>query len=308
MNSSIDLSWFEAQRPRLFALAYRMLASASEAEDVVQDAWLRLAAVRQEHIASPAALVTTVVTRLCLDRLKSARATREQYVGPWLPEPVLTSEQSPDALAERAESVTLAFLLLLETLTAEERAVFVLKELFEFEHGEIAPILGHSAANSRQLLHRAKAKVRDLRRHDGPTADARRAIAERFARALQSGDAHVLTELLAADCDLVSDGGGKAAAARRPLYGRDEVLKLLVGLERSARAMGLAAAVTVEVATVNTEAAIIIRLEGRLDGVFVLTAEHDRITHIRVVRNPDKLSYLDRQLRSDRTPLHTHFQ
>ena len=305
MTNTMDLTWFEAQRPRLFALAYRMLASASEAEDVVQDAWLRLGSVTHHQIESPAALVTTIVTRLCLDRLKSARATREQYVGPWLPEPVLTSEQSPDALAERAESVTLAFLLLLETLTAEERAVFVLKELFEFEHTEIASMLGLSAANCRQLLHRAKAKVREVRREHGPTGHARRAIAERFAHALQSGDAQILTELLAADCDLVSDGGGKAAAARRPLLGRDDVLKLLVGLERSARAMGLAAAITVDIATVNSEPAIIIRLENRLDGVFVLTVVDDHITNIRVVRNPDKLSYLERQLSSDATPLKT---
>jgi RNA polymerase sigma-70 factor (ECF subfamily) len=296
MTDPIDYEWFQSERSRLFAIAYRMLATASDAEDVVQDAWLRLAAVDRRTVESPQALATTIVTRLCLDRLKSARSRREQYVGPWLPEPVLTDDTSPDALLERAESVTLAFLLLLDTLSAEERAVFVLKELFEFDHTEIGRMLGVTPANSRQLLHRAKAKVREQRTSTREAVDARRAVAERFARALHDGNADVLTQLLTADCVLVSDGGGKAAAARRPLHGRDDVLRLLVGLRRSAEAMGLAGAVSLHLATVNAEAAVVVRLHGKVDGVFVLSIADERITNLRVIRNPDKLAFLARQL------------
>ena len=292
----VDHEWFQAERPRLFALAYRMLASASEAEDVVQDAWLRLAVVDRGTIGSPQALATTIVTRLCLDRLKSARSQREQYVGPWLPEPVLTSDDSPHTLAERAESVTLAFLLLLDTLSAEERAVFVLKELFEFDHAEVAEMLGVSAANSRQLLHRAKDKVRKGKTATHQAAKVRRDLAQQFAHALQNGDAAQLTQLLAADCVFVSDGGGKVAAARRPLYGRDDVLKLLLGLRRTAEATGLANAISIEFATVNAEPGVVLRVNGQIDGVWVLTIGEDGITNIHVVRNPDKLVFLGRQL------------
>src|SRR3954463_11270088 len=151
---------FNTDRPLLFSIAYRMLGSASDAEDVLQEAWLRYRGADQSSIRSPKAFATTIVTRLCLDRLKSARATREEYIGPWLPEPVLTSEiASPDVVAERAESVTLAFLVVLEKLSPEERAVFLLKEIFEYEHAEIADMLGMSTGNSRQMLHRAKARL-----------------------------------------------------------------------------------------------------------------------------------------------------
>src|SRR5262245_25601053 len=147
-----DSEIFQSHRPLLFSIAYRMLGSASDAEDVVQDAWLRYRGASAGEIRSPKGLATTIVTRLCLDRLKSARTAREQYVGPWLPEPVLTPAiEAPDAMLQRSETVTLAFLVLLETLAPEERAVFLLKEVFEYDHGEIAAMLGISVANSRQL-------------------------------------------------------------------------------------------------------------------------------------------------------------
>src|SRR5678815_140619 len=153
----MDKDVFNTDRPLLFSIAYRMLGSASDAEDVLQDAWLRYRGADHSGIRSPKAFATTIVTRLCLDRLKSARATREEYIGPWLPEPVLTSEiESPHVVAQRAESVTLAFLVLLEKLSPEERAVFLLKEVFEYEHAEIADMLAISTENSRQILHRAK--------------------------------------------------------------------------------------------------------------------------------------------------------
>jgi RNA polymerase sigma-70 factor (ECF subfamily) len=311
-----DLESFQAQRPRLFAIAYRMLGSASDAEDVLQDAWVRFTTAGTRDVRSPQSFAATIVTRLCLDRLKSARAKREEYVGPWLPEPVLTTgDETPHVLAERSESVTIAFLVLLETLSAEERAVFLLKEVFAYEHAEIAHMLGTTAANSRQLFHRAKSRLRLTPEHVSvprPTAgrtrsaqieteraregDARRAVAARFAQAFQSGDALQLTQLLAADVTFVADGGGKVSAARRPLAGRDDVLKLLVGIHRSAHATGVASRVTLHVTDVNSEAAIVLRVGGQLDGVFVLSIEAGIVAGIRVVRNPDKLAYLNRQL------------
>ena len=230
----MDQDVFKDDRPRLFSIAYRMLGSASDAEDVLQDAWLRYSGADSSSIRSPGAFATTIVTRLCLDRLKSARAKREEYIGPWLPEPVLTSElESPAEKLERAESVTLAFLVLLEKLSPEERAVFLLKEIFEYDHSEVADMLGTTADNSRQLLHRAKARLAEGRPRLTGTAQSRRAVAERFARAFSAGDSAGLTALLTTGVEMWSDGGGKASAARRPLIGRDQVLNFLIGLHRS---------------------------------------------------------------------------
>jgi RNA polymerase sigma-70 factor (TIGR02957 family) len=298
-----DLQFFQAERPRLFSIAYRMLGSATDAEDVVQDAWVRFNSAEATDLRSPRAFAATIVTRLCLDRLKSARAKREQYIGPWLPEPVLTDgSETPDVRAERAESVTLAFLVLLESLSAEERAVFLLKEVFDYEHAEIADMLGTTAPNSRQLLHRAKAKVRhtDGRPEAAHAPEAHRELAARFAEAFQAGDATRLTELLAADVSFVSDGGGKVASARRPLAGRDQVLKFLVGLHRTARITGIASQITGAVTEVNHEPALVVHIAGQLDGVFVLSIEDGAVASIRVVRNPEKLVFLNRQLNSTR--------
>jgi RNA polymerase sigma factor (sigma-70 family) len=311
-----ELKLFQEQRPRLFSIAYRMLGSASDAEDVLQDAWVKFDRAQTDELRSPQAFATTIVSRLCLDRLRSARARREEYVGPWLPEPVLTGNApTPDLLAERSESVTLAFLLLLEVLTAEERAVFLLKEIFDYEHSEIAEMLGITSANSRQLFHRAKERVGKIspanfalgRTEAGtPLAhvatetnhelEARHDVAARFAQAFRSGDALQLTELLAADVRFTADGGGKVSAARRPLAGREEVLNFLVGLYRTAQASGIASQVTLSVLEVNSQPALVLRIGGELDGVFVLSIEEGTIWGIQVIRNPDKLVYLKRQL------------
>jgi RNA polymerase sigma-70 factor (ECF subfamily) len=288
-----DLESFQQQRPLLFSIAYRMLGSASEAEDVLQDAWLRLSASNTD-IRSPQAFAATVVTRLCLDRLKSARATREEYVGPWLPEPVLTDE-GPETRAQRSESVTLAFLVLLETLSPEERAVFLLKEVFDYEHAQIAEMLGTTPSNSRQLFHRAKERVR--LKPDPAPARISRSIAEQFARAFQAGDTDRLRAMLAADVSFTSDGGGKVSAARRPLNGREEVAHLLAGFRRTAITQGIAGRASLSITEVNAEPAMILRMDGQVDGVWVLSVdEADTITGIRVVRNPDKLAYIARQL------------
>jgi len=288
---------FHTDRPLLFSIAYRMLGSATDAEDVLQDAWLRYRGVDQATIRTPKALATTIVTRLCLDRLKAARHTREEYVGPWLPEPVLTGDTGdPETTLARAESVTLAFLVLLETLTPEERAVFLLKDVFDYGHADIAAMLETTAENSRQLLHRAKDKLAQGRPRLTGTPESRRAVAERFARAFVSGDGSALTALLAADVGMWSDGGGKAIAARRPLLGRDDVIRFLTGIRRTAQARGWMDDASLDLDEVNVEPALILRIEGRLESVFVLSIDGDTITGIRVVRNPDKLSHIGRQL------------
>jgi len=293
----MDKDVFKDDRPRLFSIAYRMLGSASDAEDVLQDAWLRYSGAESSSIRSPQAFATTIVTRLCLDRLKSARAKREEYIGPWLPEPVLTSElQSPAAKLERAESVTLAFLVLLEKLSPEERAVFLLKEIFEYDHSEVAEMLGTTADNSRQLLHRAKARLAEGRPRLTGTAQSRRAVAERFARAFSAGDSAELTALLTTGVEVWSDGGGKASAARRPLVGREQVLNFLIGLHRAAHATGVARDVSFGIEDVNSEPAIVLRVGARLESVFVFSVEGDAICGIRVVRNPVKLARIDRRL------------
>ena len=273
-----------------------MLGSASDAEDVVQDAWLRYRGAND--VRSPRAFAATIVTRLCLDRLKSARASREEYVGPWLPEPILTTAagpgpsavEGPDVTLQRSESVTLAFLVMLETLSPEERAVFLLREVFDYAHDEIAETLGVSAANSRQLYHRAKERIRNR----GPRSDvaapaSQREVLLRFTEALKNGDAGALTDLLTEDVGFWSDGGGKVAAARRPLVGRAEVLNFLVGLHRTAIAHGAYADASLVLAEVNDEPALLIRVGGRLESVFVLSVAEGRITALRVARNPDKL-------------------
>jgi RNA polymerase sigma factor (sigma-70 family) len=302
-----DSDLFEAHRPLLFSIAYRMLGSASDAEDVLQDAWLRLRSAAAEQVRSPKALAATVVTRLCLDRLKSARATREEYIGPWLPEPVLTSgAETPDVLAQRSESVTLAFLLLLETLSPEERAVFLLKEVFDYDHADIAETLGTTAANSRQLLHRAKEKLRaadDTHRLEAASARAgatyaSRDVAERFAAAFSAGDASSFAQLLTEDVSFVSDGGGKVSAARRPLAGRDTVVHFLVGVVRGARATGLARRAAVTPVEVNGEPAVAVRVDRQLDSIYVLSPRAGGVASIRVIRNPEKLAFIARQLAS----------
>jgi RNA polymerase sigma-70 factor (ECF subfamily) len=295
---TMDDDVFRTDRPLLFSIAYRMLGSATDAEDVLQDAWLRYRGAGQAAVVrSPRALATTIVTRLSLDRLKSARAKRETYIGPWLPEPVLTSEvDAPDAMTERAESVTLAFLVLLEKLSAEERAVFVLKDVFDYDHAEIAEILGTTPANSRQLLHRAKAHLAGNRPRLSGTVESRRAVAEQFARAFATGDGSTLTALLTQDVEFWSDGGGRVSAARRPLIGRDQVVDFLVGLHRTAQRMELIGDASLAFEEINFEPGLVLRVGGKLESIFVLSVDRGAITAIRAVRNPDKLERIDRRL------------
>jgi RNA polymerase sigma-70 factor (ECF subfamily) len=294
--TEVDL--FQSHRRQLFAVAYRMLGSASDAEDVVQDAWLRFSAARPSDLRSPQAYLTTIVTRLCLDRLKAARSAREEYIGPWLPEPMLTDERrEPEQSLALAESLTLAFMVLLETLSPEERAVFLLREVFDHEYDDIAAMLETTPANCRQLFHRAKTRLAERRPRFRGAADRKRPLVGRFVNALRDGDDEALTSVLAEDVGFWSDGGGKVLAARRPVFGRDSVVQVLVGIRRTAPSSGIPLdAVTVDVVEVNHDPALVLRVAGRIDSVYTLSIEDDAIAAIRIVRNPDKLRFLDRQL------------
>lgn len=281
---------FEARRGRLFGLAYRMLGSADEAQDVVQDAFLRWNGADQAAIAAPSAWLAKVVTNLALTRLGSARARRERYVGPWLPEPVITSDVTlgPHDAAELRETVSMALLTLMERLTPRERAVFVLREAFGHRYGEIAEILDLSEANCRQLRHRAGRRLAGRRRFH-PDVGRWRELVERFLAAARDGDVGELERMLAADVTVWSDGGGRAPAARRPVVGRDRVTRLLVGV---ARGLGDA---RLEAAEVNAAPAVVGWHGDRVFIVVVLEVSGGRVAALRAVSNPDKLRFLRRQ-------------
>ena len=283
----------------LLGLAYRMLGSIAEAEDVVQDAWLRWHQAERETVRDPGAFLHRIVTRLCLDRLKSCRTTREEYIGPWLPEPVLTGGRpEPERSLVLAESLTLAFMVLLDALSPQERAVFLLREVFEYSHAEIASFLNSSEASCRQLFHRAKERLATGGSRSGRSREEKRKLAERFVSAMRGGDRSELTQVLAADVGFWSDGGGRVVAAKRPVLGKQAVVDLLLGIRRTALASAGKAlqSISVEMVEVNYEPAMLVRVDGRLDSVYVCSIAGDAIAGIRVVRNPDKLVYIRRQL------------
>ncbi|MBW4718573.1 RNA polymerase sigma-70 factor [Saccharothrix sp. SC076] len=286
---------FEAQRPRLFALAYRLLGVAAEAEDAVQDTFLRWSAVDRAGVVAPAAWLAKVLTNLCLNRLTSARARRERYVGPWLPEPVLTDDAAlgPLESVEQRESVSLALLVLLERLTPAERAVFVLREAFGYTHREVADVLDVSEAASQQLHRRARAHVdRARRRFDADPVRGER-IARRFLAAARTGDLADLERLLAADVVAWADGGGKVTAARQPVRGAAKVARYLAGW------MGRPVPdLEITVREVNGEPGIVAVVGGRLSGVMALEVVDGRVTAVRTVVNPDKLAHAEGRLRA----------
>jgi RNA polymerase sigma-70 factor, ECF subfamily len=284
---------FQSYRPLLFSIAYRMTGSASEAEDIVQDSYLRYRAAAQGEIRSLKSYLSTIVTHLSIDHLKSARAQREQYIGSWLPEPILTGDGAAAALqsVEQRESLATAFLVLLESLSPQERAVFLLREVFEYEYAEIAQMLGLSQANCRQLLHRAQARLAERRRRFEPSREAQQRLLDRFLRAAQEGDLAALTEALAEDVVSWSDGGGKVSAARNPIHGRESVIRLLAGLTRK-----WSADLRVELAEVNGAPAMLLFSGARLWQVTSFEIVDDRIQSLQAVLNPDKLAYIQRQL------------
>ena len=281
---------FQSYRPLLFSIAYRMTGSASEAEDIVQDSYLRYQATEPGEIRSLKSYLSTIVTRLSLDHLKSARVQREQYIGPWLPEPLLTGDSALQSVEQR-ESIATAFLVLLETLSPHERAVFLLREVFEYEHAEIAEMLGLSAANCRQLFHRAQTRLAERRRRFEPAREVQQRLLARFLQACRQGDIAALTETLAEDVVSWSDGGGKVSAARQPVFGRENVIRLVIGLLRKAPTD-----LRVEVAEVNGRLAIILFTGARLWYVCSVEIVNDRVQALQAVLNPDKLAYIQRQI------------
>lgn len=223
---------FIACRPRLLGIAYGLLGELTEAEDVAQDAWLRWEQADAEAVRNPEAFLVTVTTRLALDRLRSARVRREVYVGPWLPEPLLTDPETPEAVAIEAERLDLALLGALERLNPVERAVLVLRDVFDLEYAEIADILDRTPANVRQIAKRGRDHAGDTSRRRTVAEEERKRLADAFFLAAASGDVDQIRDLLAADAIMYSDGGGVVTAARKPIYGADKVARFMVGVQR----------------------------------------------------------------------------
>lgn len=280
----------DAVRRRAFAVAYRMLGSVAEADDVAQEAVLRLSRAG-EPIDEPAAWVTTVATRLSIDVLRLARVRRETYVGPWLPEPLVEDVAAgPSAEVELMDTVSQAFLVLLERLSPLERAAFLLREVFDYDYSRIAEVLGRSEASCRQLVTRARRHVQADRPRFDPDAAARTRLLERFLEATRDGDLDGLERLLAEDAVMVADGGGKVSAARRPLLGAARIARVMVGITRTQHRHG---AVDVEPVTVNGQPGRVLRgSDGRISDVLSIDVVDGRIQAVRVVRNPDKLAHL----------------
>jgi RNA polymerase sigma-70 factor (ECF subfamily) len=273
---------FEAHRPLLFSIAYRMLGSASEAEDVLQDAWIRARQDEAADVRSPRAYLTTIVTRLCIDHLRSAERTRMEYPGPWLPEPVAAPNQESAALAS---SLTTAFLVLLEQLAPTERAVFLLREVFELDFGEIARIVGKSDANTRQILTRARGRLRAA--HPRFTVSRRESeeIVRRFRDACATGNLDELMAVLHTDATFVADGGGKAVAAPHPLLGADRIAEFVIDLVGKTRWLES----DPQIVTINGTPGLLLRHPTLGNGTYSFAIADGRIRAIYVVRNPDKL-------------------
>ncbi len=275
-------------RRLLFAIAYRMLGSVADAEDVVQDAYLRWQDAPRDDIESPKAFLSTVVTRLCIDHLRSARVRREEYVGMWLPEPLVGAVE-PDVadVAALNESLSTAFLLLLERLSPLERAIFLLHDVFAYEYVEIAPIVGKSVDYCRQLVKRARGHLTAERPRFDPLSAQRDQLVRQFVRACQTGDLDGLVSTLAEDVTAWGDGGGKVPAARHPIHGVDAVARFLIGLVRKAPPD-----FTVEQETINGQPGAIVRVGGVPVAALTLDVLEGQIVAIRSVANPDKLRVL----------------
>jgi RNA polymerase sigma-70 factor (TIGR02957 family) len=289
----MEAAAIEELRPRAFAIAYRMLGSVSEAEDVVQEALLRLHSAGQqgERIESPRAYLSTVVTRLAIDQLRSARARRETYVGEWLPEPLLESaEADPARQAEVADSLSLAFLVLLESLSPEQRAVFLLREVFDYPYERIAEIVGKSEPNVRQLAVRARRHVEDGRVRFDASREQREQLADSFFAAAQEGDLSALEALLAEDVELHGDGGGKVPALARALYGRQRVARVLQNWWRTG--MRITGADILRVEVNGQPGAKLVDPNGHVFGVMGLDIADGKIQGIRSIVNPEKLEHL----------------
>jgi RNA polymerase sigma-70 factor (ECF subfamily) len=281
---------FETYRTYLFSIAYRMLGSAMDAEDMVQETYLRYQGTPHDTIRSLKAFLTTIITRLCMDQLQLARRKRELYVGPWLPEPILTAEipeaGDPERRVDMEESISLAFLMLLEQLQPFERAVFLLREVFEYDFAEIATMLGKSEAACRRSFSRAKTHLAEHRPRFPASPQTHRQLLSGFVQAVENGEMTILKNLLAEEVTLWADAGGKIKqAALRPLIGRDAVARFSMGTRRF-----LPEDYRVEMAEVNGQPALIYRTGDQTLLVLAIEVEAERIQAIRIIANPEKLA------------------
>ncbi|HSY41300.1 MAG TPA: RNA polymerase sigma-70 factor [Polyangia bacterium] len=276
---------FAMHRNLLFTVAYEMLGSAADAEDILQETWLRWVGVELAEVRDQRAYLVRIVTRQALSRLRTLRRRKESYVGPWLPEPLLTAPDVAEDV-ELAESVSMAMLLVLETLSPTERAVFVLREVFDREYDEIAEAVDKSPAAVRQIAHRARAHVAARRPRGGGSRAETRGVLEAFRQAIETGDPRRLLEMLAPDVVLLGDGGGVKQAALVPVVGAETVAHVLGRIASTA---------SQQPAEVNGDPALIVRLDGELDAVIALRIDDGLITGIYAVRNPEKLSHVERE-------------
>jgi RNA polymerase sigma-70 factor (TIGR02957 family) len=276
---------FVAHRNLLFTVAYEMLGSAADADDVLQETWVRWAGVALDTVRDPRAYLVRIATRQALGRLRTLRRRKEAYVGPWLPEPLLTTDDVAEDL-ELADSVSMAMLLVLETLTPTERAVFVLRDVFDLDYDQIAEAVDKTEAAVRQIAHRARVHVAERRPHNIVSpAETRDALAA-FQRAIETGDKQRLLDLLAPDVVLLADGGGVVQAAKAPLVGADTVAFVLGRI---------AGAASLHSAQVNGHPALIVRIDGEIDTVMAVCIAGGLVTGLYAVRNPEKLSHMDRE-------------
>jgi RNA polymerase sigma-70 factor (ECF subfamily) len=285
MTSAVTEDAFLIHRRLLFTIAYEMLSSAADAEDVLQETWLKWDAVDQSDVRDPRAYLIRIVTRKALDRLRTLARRREEYFGPWLPEPLLTAPDVAEDL-ELADSLSMAMLLVLETLTPTERAVFVLHEVFDLGYDELAGAIGKTPPAVRQIAHRARAHVAARRPRGEPSQAETRAALEAFRRALDTGDLQGLVDILAPDVVALGDGGGVKQALPRPVRGAAKVGRLLGLAIASFRDLGIVA----EPTDVNGWPALILRHEGSIDSVLTVGIENGLITALYTIRNPDKLT------------------
>jgi RNA polymerase sigma-70 factor (ECF subfamily) len=293
VNGAEPAESFETYRAYLFSIAYRMLGSAMDAEDMVQETYLHARSTPPDAIASPRAFLTTILTRLCMDQLHRARRQRETYLGPWLPEPISDADAlaaaNPAERVDTEESVSLAFLVLLEQLHPVERAVFLLREVFEYDYGEIAAFLGKSEMNCRQAFSRAKKHLAKHRPRFPASPETHRQLLTSFLQAVQGGDTAALMNLLSEEVVLWADGGGKVkGAATRPVAGRLAVARFSIG----ATQRFLPAGSRVEVADINRQPAIVIRGADRVYLVLTIEVEVHTIRAVRIVANPEKLAHV----------------
>ena len=284
---------FTTHRPLLFGIAYRMLGRVAEADDMVQETWLRWQRQDSADVASPRAWLVATITRLCIDQLRSARRQREEYYGVWLPEPLVEGvAPSPGDSAALADSLTMAFMLMLETLSPVERAVFLLREVFDYDYADIARIVDKSEANCRQIVRRAKAQLPSAGAGSAtapaspPTEQARRVV-QQFLHAAATGELGDLVALLTADATLYTDGGGRVASAGRPIVTADHVGRFFIGIRRLATAP-----LAFRLVAINGRPGALMTANGRLDRAVTFEFEGDRIRAIYIVRNPDKLAHL----------------